>query len=85
MIKILSRTTENWSVQGRDSAIDLAVEAERWVELGLFEHDIGEPAFLGLAADADVQVVLKRPNHCIRQGDRLLAFQWGLHRWLSTP
>src|SRR5207249_6802440 len=80
-----ARKAEDWSVQGRDGAIDLSIETEGGIEFGLFKDDVGQPAFLGLAADADVQVVLQRPKHGIRQGDCFFAFRWWFLRLSKTP
>ena len=56
-------------------SVVLTVDAERRVELGLFDGDIGLPAFFRLAADADVQIMFQRLERRVGQGDGLPPFR----------
>lgn len=62
-------STKHRSVQWVDGPIILTVHTDGRIELGLFNRNVGQAAFLRVAADGDVQVVLQCANRRVRQRD----------------
>jgi hypothetical protein len=58
LTEVLSGSSKYRSVERVHRSVILTVDAEVWVELGLFDDNIGQPTFTILTADTDVKIVL---------------------------
>ncbi len=58
LLKIGSGKAEQRTVERRYLAVILSIEADRRIELRLFDYDVGQTAVFRLAADVDIQVIL---------------------------
>ena len=75
VIKLVPVKAEHRAIKRVRGAAVLAVHAESRIEFGFFNGDVGQPAFLRLAADTDVQIMFQRLKSCVGEGDGFLSFR----------
>ena len=51
-------SSEDGTIEGIHGSVVLAVDAQVWVELRLFNDDVSQSTFAILSADADIEIVL---------------------------
>ncbi len=68
-------SSEDGTIEGIYGSVVLAVDAQVWVELRLFDDDIGQSTFAILSADADVEVALQCADGRVGQRDRFTTLR----------
>ena len=82
---MLARCAEHGSLKRIHRPKIPAVHTHRGIEPRLFDHDVGQAAFLRVAAEADVQIALQSAHGRIRQRYRFLTFRGSRLGHIQTP
>ena len=78
-------SAEYWPVERVHRSVVLTVDAERRVELGLFDGDVGLPALFRLAADVDVKIMFQRLERRVGERDAFPSLRERSFAELQTP